>query len=39
MNGFKFPRKLADEWIKIEIKNDNDNIKAHHIEQGLKLGL
>ncbi|KAL5242886.1 hypothetical protein ACI65C_010296 [Semiaphis heraclei] len=39
MNGFKFPRKLADEWIKIEIKNDNDNIKAHHIEQGLKLGI
>eukprot|EP00102_Acyrthosiphon_pisum_P002584 XP_001944165.2 PREDICTED: amyloid protein-binding protein 2 isoform X1 [Acyrthosiphon pisum] len=38
INGFKFPQHLADEWIKIEIEDDNDNINVHHIEQGLKLG-
>ncbi|CAI6343297.1 unnamed protein product [Macrosiphum euphorbiae] len=38
IKGFKFPQHLADEWIQIEIEDDNDNINVHHIEQGLKLG-
>jgi len=39
MNGFQFPKQLADEWIKIDIQDNNDNVYVHHIDQGLKLGL
>ncbi|XP_060840464.1 amyloid protein-binding protein 2 isoform X2 [Rhopalosiphum padi] len=39
MNGFQFPKQLADEWIKIDIQDNNDNVYVHHIDQGLKLGI
>lgn len=39
INGFQFPKHLADEWIKIDIQDESNSVYIHHIDQGLKLGI
>ncbi|XP_050063846.1 uncharacterized protein LOC114126471 [Aphis gossypii] len=39
IKGLQFPKNLSQEWIQIEIDDNDQKIIFRHIEQGLKLGI